>query len=150
RPRASRPGSRIAPHETRRRAPTHAPHPPRKRKRATFGAMADRHHPTPEPAPARAPSKLFPSLLSERFPMSGMKFDPAPEVAEVAKPIIEKHHEHLLKHSVRIDYLFRDKEKKDGGMVVWGSAHKISSMAAFLAGKPAGADDEVLGTPFFV
>lgn len=77
------------------------------------------------------------------------KFTPAPQVKEAAEPIISEHHEHLIKHQVRIEYLFTDKAQTTGGKQTWGTARKISSLAAFLAGEPD-RNDDVLGEPFFV
>jgi putative metallopeptidase len=63
----------------------------------------------------------------------------APEVADIAAPLIETHHEHLL--GVRIDYVFRDKAASNRGRAKAGTARKVSALTALLAG----ADG-----PFFV
>lgn len=63
----------------------------------------------------------------------------APEVAEVAAPIIEEHHPHLL--GVRVDYLFRSPPAIRNDKLVLGKARRVSGLTAFLAGHPS---------PFFV
>lgn len=78
-----------------------------------------------------------------------IKFYPAPTVEDVARPLMAEHHPHIKTHSVRLDFLFFDKEKKRNGMTVWGYATKISSLAAFLAGEEENQDDGST-EPFFV
>ena len=72
------------------------------------------------------------------------KYDPAPSVKAVADELIPKYHQHLLDFSVKMEYRFIDKIPKKGGMEVWGSCRKISSLSASLA------QDNPDGDPFFV
>lgn len=74
------------------------------------------------------------------------KYDPAPEVAAIARDLIAEHHTHLL--GVRIEYVFCDRLPKNKGKAQLGNARKISSLNAFLAGKPDQEDKTT--PPFFV
>lgn len=68
----------------------------------------------------------------------------APEVESIARELISEHHRHLVNCNIR--YLFTDKTQKRAGKEVWGTARKISSMSAFLAGE----DDPEGNNAFFV
>jgi hypothetical protein len=72
-------------------------------------------------------------------------FSPAPAVAQIAERLIALHHPDLLKHEVRIEYVFRSDTVKSKGREQWGQCRKESSLAAFY-GKQA--ENEVL-KPFF-
>lgn len=76
--------------------------------------------------------------------MSESKFDPAPEVQQIAEELIPKYHQHLVDFDVRIRYVFANKTPKSKGREVWGTCRKISGLNAFLEGQ--GDGDE----PFFV
>jgi predicted metallopeptidase len=56
----------------------------------------------------------------------------APEVEEVARKLIEEHHQDLV--GVRVDFLFRSPPAASSGRLVLGKARKISGLSAFLAG----------------
>lgn len=60
-------------------------------------------------------------------------YSPAPEVDEIARPIIREHHEHLNTHNVRMEFVFVTPTPKRHGKYVYGSARKITSLAAFFA-----------------
>lgn len=75
-------------------------------------------------------------------------YSPAPEVATVARSIIEEHHAHLLSHDVRVEFLFVSPTPKSKGREVWGKAQKVTSLAAFLANGDA-EDEESANKPFF-
>jgi len=55
----------------------------------------------------------------------------APEVAEIAKGLIEKYHQHLLGED--IEYVYRDKAAMKGDKVKLGTARKVSALPAFLS-----------------
>lgn len=78
------------------------------------------------------------------------KYDPAPEVERIAGGLIDENHTHLL--GVRIEYVFCDRLPKNKGKAQLGNVRKISSLNAFLAGKPDEAFDEQgkAPSPFFV
>jgi hypothetical protein len=61
-----------------------------------------------------------------------MEFRLAPEVAEVARPLIEEFHPHLL--GVGVEFVFLGKTPKSKGKEVWGRAKKVSGLPAFLFG----------------
>lgn len=68
----------------------------------------------------------------------------APEVRDVARPIIAEHHAHLL--DIRIEYVFRSDTASKGGKDVWGTARKVSNLQAYLAS----GDEDGEGEAFFV
>lgn len=79
-----------------------------------------------------------------------MNFKIAPEARQIAVPIMEEHHPHLL--GVRVCFLFMDKTPKSKGKEVWGRAKKISGLPAFLALGPETLPGFYLDQPldFFV
>src|SRR5581483_9311032 len=77
------------------------------------------------------------------------QYHEAPEVREMAESLIPQYHRHLIDtEGVRIEYIFRNDVPKKNGAQVWGTARKITSLAAFLADQEA--DEEESGKPFFV
>lgn len=75
-------------------------------------------------------------------------YSSAPEVAAIARSIIEEHHTHLLSHDVRVEFLFVEPTPKSKGKEVWGKAQKVTSLAAFLA-SPEPDDTDEANKPFF-
>lgn len=76
--------------------------------------------------------------------MSKQQYFEAPEVAHVASDLIEKYHQHLIDHDVKIRYVFTDKTPKSNGKEIWGTCRKVSGLNAYLEnGTPE-------GEPFFV
>lgn len=69
------------------------------------------------------------------------RYTAAPEVQVVARPLMAAHHPHLL--HVRVEFLFVDKIPQRNGKQIWGTARKVTSLAAFLA------DESGEGEPFF-
>ena len=61
-------------------------------------------------------------------------FTPAPEVKKIADELIPLYHPHLVKHRVRMEYVFSDASIETGGKTKWGEARKIGNLTAFLAG----------------
>ena len=61
------------------------------------------------------------------------RYMPAPEVEKIGRDLIGKHHRHLLQ--CRVTFLFCDKTPKKAGREVWGTARRVSSLNAFLAGE---------------
>ncbi|HKQ90868.1 MAG TPA: putative metallopeptidase [Blastocatellia bacterium] len=59
------------------------------------------------------------------------EYQPAPEVKEVARRLIDDFHTHLA--TVRIEYVFCVEQLKEKGKVVWGRAKKVSGLNAWLA-----------------
>jgi hypothetical protein len=59
------------------------------------------------------------------------EYQPAPEVEDVARRLINDFHSHLA--TVRIDYVFAVEQLKEKGKLVWGRAKKISGLNAWLA-----------------
>jgi hypothetical protein len=57
----------------------------------------------------------------------------APDVEKIAKELIREHHRHLT--NVEIKFVFTDKIQKRAGKETWGTARKVGSLAAFLAGQ---------------
>lgn len=74
------------------------------------------------------------------------KYTNAPEVEEIARPLINKHHTHLA--ALRIVYIFVSEASKSRGKIVWGKAHKISGLNAWLATDEEYREAEPC--PFFV
>jgi predicted metallopeptidase len=72
-------------------------------------------------------------------------YSPASEVERIARSLIPFHHSHLA--GVRIEYVFREKPAVSGGVTTWGSARKMSGLAALL-GTPGALDSSHLD--FFV
>lgn len=72
-------------------------------------------------------------------------FTAAPAVEELAGPIIEQHHKHLIEHDIRVEFLFRSDTPKKGGKSVAGKAQKVTSLAAFFGRAPEATDVK----PFF-
>ena len=60
-----------------------------------------------------------------------MQFSTAPEVKDIARDLIVNYHSYLL--NARIEFVFCDPPAKSRGTEVWGSARKITGLAAFLA-----------------
>jgi hypothetical protein len=77
-------------------------------------------------------------------------YSEAPAVREVACDLINKYHQHLLRHAVRIEYLFCEKAQKEKGKQKIGTAKRISNLNAYLAGKVDQETGELTETPFFV
>lgn len=78
-------------------------------------------------------------------------FYPAPDVERIGRQLIREHHEHLLTHDCRVEFIFRSDIPKKNGDQVWGTARKITSLAAYLANPDAeDADTEETNAPFFV
>lgn len=75
-------------------------------------------------------------------------FSDAPDVEEIARELIPQYHEHLLRHACRIEYVFRSDTPKRYDHEIWGTARRISSLNAYLAGDEAD-DGEIDGSPFF-
>lgn len=71
------------------------------------------------------------------------------EVAPLAAPLIAADFPHLLKHNVRIEYVFRSKTSIKNGLSVWGMCRKVSSLNAFLAAREE-TPEEKRQEPFFV
>ena len=59
------------------------------------------------------------------------EFEPAPEVEEVARDLINDYHTHLA--PIRIEYVFVNECPKERGKAVWARAKKISGLNAWLA-----------------
>lgn len=59
------------------------------------------------------------------------EYEPAPEVEEVARKLINTHHSHL--GPARIEYVFLSEAPKVNGKIEWGRAKKISGLNAWLA-----------------
>jgi len=57
----------------------------------------------------------------------------APEVEKIGKELIKEHHRHLT--NVEIKYVFTDTIQRRAGKETWGTARKVSNLAAFLAGQ---------------
>jgi predicted metallopeptidase len=72
-------------------------------------------------------------------------FSMAPEVEEIARPIVAEYHRHLITFEVRIEYVFRDDVPKQGGKQTWATARKVSSLNAFLAN----SEEHEENAPFF-
>lgn len=72
-------------------------------------------------------------------------FTEADEVRQVAQPLISQHHGHLL--GTRMEYVFRSETQTKGDKEIWGTARKISSLSAYLAGQE---DDGDGNESFFV
>lgn len=75
------------------------------------------------------------------------EFQPAPEVEDVARDLIDAHHSHLA--TVRIDYVFASEPLKEKGKIVWGRTKKIGGLNAWLASDDK-RRDAVLPKEFFV
>src|SRR5262245_66584583 len=75
------------------------------------------------------------------------KFQPAPEVEDVARDLINAHHSHLA--TVRIDYVFASDPLTEKGKVLWGRAKKVGGLNAWLASE-AKFRDPVQPEEFFV
>jgi hypothetical protein len=67
------------------------------------------------------------------MPKEKTRFDPAPEVEEIANQLIPLYHKHLIDFSVNVRYYFTNKVPKLKGKEVWGQVHKISGRNAALA-----------------
>jgi hypothetical protein len=63
----------------------------------------------------------------------GTHYRYAPEVEQIGKELIREHHRHLT--NVEIKYVFTDKAMRRAGKETWGTARKVGSLAAFLAGQ---------------
>lgn len=59
------------------------------------------------------------------------EYQPAPEVEQVARRLIDDFHTHLA--TVRIEYVFCTEQLKEKGKVIWGRAKKVSGLNAWLA-----------------
>jgi hypothetical protein len=59
------------------------------------------------------------------------EYQPAPEVEDVARGLIDAHHSHL--GPVRIEYVFASEPLKEKGKIVWGKTKKVSGLNAWLA-----------------
>jgi hypothetical protein len=66
------------------------------------------------------------------------EYQPAREVEDVARRLINDYHPHLA--SVRIDYIFCTEQLKEKGKVVWGRAKKVSGLNAWLASEDRNPD----------
>lgn len=69
----------------------------------------------------------------------------APEVEEIGRPLIQKHHRHLVDHNVRVDFAFRNDTPKKGRKDQWGECKKVGGLAAYLAGAVTEDDDSPNG-----
>lgn len=76
--------------------------------------------------------------------MSQAKYFEAPDVKQIADDLIQKYHQHLIDHNVKIRYIFSDKTPNSGGKEVWGSCRKISGLNAYLESEDSECE------PFFV
>lgn len=74
--------------------------------------------------------------------MAKANYREAEAVRDIATPLIEKYHGHLLDFNVRIEYTFIDKVPKSQGKEVWGQVRKISGLNAHLSNEE--------GEPYFV
>jgi hypothetical protein len=72
-------------------------------------------------------------MAEERIPLT---FRAAPEVEEIARPLIRAHHQHLI--HARVRYLFRSTPEKVDGKPCLGTARKISGLNAYLSGDDDG------------
>lgn len=63
----------------------------------------------------------------------------APEVRNIAAPLIEAHHDHLKK--IRIEFVFRSEAARSGGQLVLGKARKVSGLNALLSLPEAEIED---------
>lgn len=59
------------------------------------------------------------------------EYTEAPEVAEIAERLIERHHTHLL--GLDIEYVFRSGTPARGSKAVLGRARKVQGLAAYLS-----------------
>jgi hypothetical protein len=75
------------------------------------------------------------------------EYQPALEVEDVARDLINAHHPHLA--TVRIDYVFASDPLKEKGKIVWGRAKKVSGLNAWLASETR-QRDAVQPEEFFV
>lgn len=66
------------------------------------------------------------------------EYQPAPEVEDVARDLINDYHPHLA--TVRIDYVFAGEPLKEKGKVVWGRAKKVTGLNAWLASEDKNPD----------
>lgn len=57
----------------------------------------------------------------------------APEVATIAKELIDAVSEHEPLTNVRIEYLFLDKAPKSKGRLIWGRARRVGGLGSVLA-----------------
>lgn len=71
----------------------------------------------------------------------------APEVEEVAEPILREHHPELYEIRDRIRFVFVSPIPIRGGKNIWGRCRKVSGLNAFLARDDEEDED---GEPFFV
>jgi hypothetical protein len=76
-------------------------------------------------------------------------YSAAPDVERIGRNLIQKHHRHLLLQGVRVDFVFRSDTPKKNGREVWGTARKVSSLAAYLAGNED-LEGDVNGAAMFV
>lgn len=74
-------------------------------------------------------------------------YAPAPDVAEIAGPIIACHHPHLCEMQPRIEFLYVTPTPKKNGKRIWGQAKKVSNLAAFFASADPTAEEA--NDPFF-
>lgn len=74
---------------------------------------------------------------------------PAPEVEAIAESLIEEIDRHMDLGKARIEYVFVRPAPKSKGRTVWGSARKISGLAAHLAARHRAARFRE-PVPFFV
>ena len=80
-------------------------------------------------------------------------FLPAPELADMAAPLIEEHHPNLAEHGVRVEFVWRTEAVKRGDLIDFGKASKVSGLNAFLAREDEGEYELVAVAPpkgFFV
>lgn len=68
------------------------------------------------------------------------EFSLAPDVEELAKPLIDQFHPHLM--DAKIVYVFNDEIPTKAGKQVWGTMRKVTNLPAFLANND--------NSPFFV
>lgn len=66
------------------------------------------------------------------MPIGKVKWWPSLIVAEVARPLIEAYHEHLVTYDLPIIYLFAKDPPKVRGQEAAGTAQKISGLNAYL------------------
>lgn len=96
-------------------------------------------------------------------PIGAPKWWPAPDVEDVARPLIEQYHTHLVKYNLPVLYLFAADPPQVHGRDCWGTARKVSAQNAYLYAHgqrvalkdkghvlPSFIDEPIEGQAFFV
>jgi hypothetical protein len=66
------------------------------------------------------------------MPKDPTRWIEAPEVKDIADRLIPKYHAHLRSWAEEIRYVFRNEAQVSKGRTVWGKAHKITGLAAYM------------------